>query len=68
MQVTQKEIREFTAIKVTSENIGYLKQSTLITVATSHGIYGVNGILFFNESDGKFYKITSRNGYVFELL
>ena len=68
MKVTQKEIREFAAIQVTSDNIDYLQKSLLITVATSHGVNGVNGALFFNESDGRFYKINVRNTYLIRLL
>lgn len=68
MKTTQKEIRNFWAKEITSENFGYVRKCRLETVATSLGIYGVNGAVFYNVNDCLFYKISTRNSYLIQLL
>lgn len=67
MLTTQKEIRNFYAAEITSENIEYLKKCSLRCIAYSRGTYGCNGRVYFNEDDKHFYKISSRNGFLFYL-
>ena len=67
METTLKEIRNFYAIEVNEDNIDILKKSHLRSIAYSHGIYGCNGRVYFNEDDNKFYKVTGRKQYLFLL-
>lgn len=68
MKTTQKEIREFWATEITSENFDYVQKCWLETIATSHGVYGLNGAVFYNVNDKNFYKISVRNSYLLQLL
>ena len=68
MNVKQKEIRKFWATEITSSNFDYVQKCQLYTIATSYGVYGVNGAVFYNVTDKSFYKICSRNSYLFQLL
>lgn len=67
MKTTLKEIRNFYAIEVNWSNIEYLSKCKLIKIASSCGVYGCNGRVYFNENDSKFYKITGRSQYLFML-
>lgn len=65
LKVTQKEIKEFPAIDITTwsdEKLAALPR--LEEIAYSIGVYGCNGKLF-HGTDGKFYKITSRSTNLF---
>ena len=68
MTTTQKEIRNFWATEITSDNFDYVRKCWLETIVTSCGIYGINGAVFYNVNDQKFYKISSRNSYLLQLL
>ena len=65
LKVTQKQIREFPAIDITTwdeEKLAELPR--LEKIAYSIGIYGCNAKLF-RGTDGEFYKITSRSTNLF---
>ena len=66
LKVTQKEIKDFPAIDITTwgeEKLGALPR--LEEIAYSIGVYGCNGKLF-HGTDGKFYKIMSRSSNIFK--
>ena len=65
LKVTQKEIKEFPAVDITTwseEKLATLP--SVEEIAYSIGVYGCNGKLF-HGTDGKFYKITSRSTNLF---
>ena len=66
LKVTQKKIKEFPAVDITSWSDEKLAELPgLEEVAYSIGVYGCNGKLF-HGTDGKFYKITSRSTNLFK--
>ena len=67
METTLKEIRNFYATEVNGSNIDYLLKCNLTCIAYSCGVYGCNGKVYFNATDGKFYKVTGRKQYLFLL-
>ena len=67
MKTTLKEIRNFYAIEVDCDNIDYLTKCHLRCIAYSWGVYGCNGRVYFNETDNKFYKVTGRKQYLFQI-
>lgn len=67
MKVTQKEIKNFPAVDITTwseEKLATLPNVQVI--AYSIGAYGCNGKLL-HGADGKFYKITCRSTILFRL-
>lgn len=70
MKTTQKAIRETCATDITSYNFDQANElmnaHTLQIVAMSYGVYGMNGALFEDEN-GELYKITTRNGTLFQM-
>ena len=69
-KTTQKSIRETCAMDITNYSFDQandlMNAHTLRTVAMSFGIYGMNGALFQDEN-GELYKITARNGTLFQM-
>lgn len=66
LKVTQKEIKDFPAINVTTWNEAKLAELPSVEeIAYSVGVYGCNGKLL-HGTDGKFYKITSRSTNLFK--
>lgn len=66
LKVTQKEIKDFPAIDVTTWNEAKLAELPSVEeIAYSIGMYGCNGKLL-HGTDGKFYKITSRSTNLFK--
>ena len=66
LKVTQKEIKEFPAVDITTwteEKLAALPN--VEKIAYSIGVYGCNGKLL-HGADGKFYKITSRSSNIFK--
>ena len=66
MKVTQKEIKNFPAVDITTwseEKLATLP--SLEEIAYSIGVYGCNGKLL-HGTDGKFYKITCRSTNLFK--
>ena len=67
MKTTQKEIKEFYCEDIRDiTNMDYeeaKKIKRLYIIAYSHGIYGVNGLVFCDEKKN-FYKITCRNSLI----
>ena len=53
-------------VKYYDENYTKSNTHTLRTVATSYGVYGINGALFEDEN-GELYKITARNSTLFQM-
>ena len=65
LKVTQKQIKEFPAIDITTWREEKLVElPRLEEIAYSIGVYGCNGKLF-RGTDSKFYKITSRSTNLF---
>ena len=65
LKVTQKEIKKFPAVDITTwreEKLAELPR--LEEIAYSIGVYGCNGKLF-HGADGQFYKITARSTNIF---
>ena len=66
LKTTQKEIKKFPAIDITTWGNGKLAElPRLEEIAYSIGIYGCNGKIF-RSTDGEFYKITSRSTNLFK--
>ncbi len=66
LKVTQKEIKEFLAVDITTWSSEKLAELPNVKeIAYSIGVYGCNGKLFHGV-DGKFYKITCRNTNLFK--
>lgn len=66
LKVTQKEIKNFPAIDVTTWSDEKLAELPSVEeVAYSVGVYGCNGKLL-HGTDGEFYKITSRSTNIFK--
>lgn len=61
LKLTQKEIRNFDALDITTEKD---KRDGLSVFAMSFGVYGMNGAILQDES-GNFYKITARTTNLF---
>ena len=65
LKTTQKEIKKFPAVDITTWREKELVElPRLEEIAYSIGVYGCNGKLF-RGADGKFYKITSRSTNLF---
>lgn len=66
LKVTQKEIKEFPAVDITTWSSEKLAELPNVEeIAYSIGAYGCNGKLL-HGTDGEFYKITSRNTNLFK--
>lgn len=64
MKTTQKEIKEFYCEDITDMEFEEAKKiKRLYIIAYSHGLYGVNGLVFCDEKKN-FYKITCRNSLI----
>ena len=63
LKLTQKEIKNFNALDITSESDKEYRQG-LSVFAKSYGVYGMNGAIL-QDTDGNFYKITARNSNLF---
>ena len=66
----RKAIKEICATDITKYSFDQVNElmyaHTLRTVATSYGVYGINGALFKDEN-GELYKITERNNTLFQM-
>ena len=72
MKTTLKAIKNHSGIDITYypfEQIEKIRRDTdLIKIAYSTGIYGLNGYLFQDAKTGTFYKITKRSTALFQLV
>lgn len=70
-KVTQKFIKEFEAIDITTKSFEELqtlhKNIDYEVVYISTGIYGMNGAIL-KDADGFYYKITARNSALFQMV
>lgn len=66
LKVTQKEIKDFPAVDITTWNDEKLAALAGVEeIAYSIGVYGCNGKLL-HGTNGEFYKITSRSTNLFK--
>lgn len=73
MKTTLKEIKEMNAEDITALTGNEIKklmkdENYFSEVATSTGIYGINGCVVKGAKTGTLYKITSRNSNLFCII
>lgn len=74
LTVRQKDIRSFRAVDITSanqeriDNIRRSSAGTLTVIATSYGVYGMNGCIAHDKRNDVYYKVTGRASALWYLM